>query len=126
MKKSGLSYQADILTARITDAQDLVAVLSTSAVTEQMWQSIGRCIKAFHQQGIYHHDLNTHNILIDKHEKIWLIDFDRGEQRQPNKKWQQSNLDRLLRSFNKEKAKLSVFNWCADDWQLLLEGYLSA
>ena len=126
VKKSGLSYQADILTARITDAQDLVAVLSTSAVTEQMWQSIGRCIKAFHQQGIYHHDLNTHNILIDKHEKIWLIDFDRGEQRQPNKKWQQSNLDRLLRSFNKEKAKLSVFNWCADDWQLLLEGYLSA
>ena len=125
VKISALTYQADILTGRITDAQDLVAILSANSVNEEVWQKIGRCIKSFHQQGIYHHDLNAHNILIDKNEKVWLIDFDRGEQRLPEQKWQQANLDRLLRSFNKEKAKLAEFHWQANDWQLLLEGYLS-
>lgn len=125
VRKSTFTYQADILTGRITDAQDLVAILSTNAISEEIWQKIGCCIKAFHQHGIYHHDLNAHNILIDKDEKVWLIDFDRGEQRQPNQKWQQANLDRLLRSFNKENEKLSKFHWQADNWQLLLEGYLS-
>jgi 3-deoxy-D-manno-octulosonic acid kinase len=126
IKKSGLTYQADILTGRITDAQDLVAILSTDSASDQIWRKIGRCIKSFHQQGIYHHDLNAHNILIDKDERVWLIDFDQGEQRQPNQKWQQANLDRLLRSFNKEKSKLPEFHWQANDWQFLLEGYLSA
>jgi 3-deoxy-D-manno-octulosonic acid kinase len=125
IKKSGLTYQADILTARITDAQDLVAILSSGSANEAVWRKIGRCIKKFHQQGIYHHDLNAHNILIDKSEKVWLIDFDQGEQRQPNRKWQQANLDRLLRSFNKEKAKLPKFHWQQNDWQTLIEGYFS-
>lgn len=126
VKQSTFSYQADILTGRIIDAQDLVAILTDDSVNEHVWHKIGACIKAFHQHGIYHHDLNAHNILIDKNEKVWLIDFDRGEQRQPEQKWQQANLDRLLRSFNKEKAKLPEFHWQANEWQFLLEGYLSA
>lgn len=125
VKKSGLSYRADILTARITDAQDLVASLTKRNIEEQTWYNIGRCIKNFHQHGIYHHDLNAHNILLDKDSKVWLIDFDRGEQRQPVKQWQQANLDRLLRSFNKEKNQLADFHWHTNDWQILLEGYLS-
>ncbi|MDT0604161.1 3-deoxy-D-manno-octulosonic acid kinase [Thalassotalea castellviae] len=125
VKKSGLCYQADILTARIANAQDLVAALSVDSIDAQIWHDIGRCIKAFHQQGIYHHDLNAHNILLDKNSKVWLIDFDRGEQRQPEKTWQQANIDRLLRSFKKEQAKLAEFHWQDKDWQVLLEGYLS-
>lgn len=124
VKRSGISYQADILTGRINNAHDLVALLSTQSLSEDIWSSIGACIRAFHQAGIYHHDLNAHNILIDNHNKIWLIDFDRGEQRKPNQVWQQGNLDRLLRSFNKEQKRLPTFHWQADNWQLLIEGYL--
>lgn len=126
VKKLGLTYQADILTERIADAQDLVAILSKKSVSEELWRKIGICIKAFHQHGIYHHDLNVHNILIDKDEKVWLIDFDRGEQRQPNQSWQQANIDRLLRSFNKEKSKLPIFHWQETNWKILVESYLAA
>ena len=124
--KSGLTYQADLLSTRITNAEDLVAILSQQIVNEALWRKIGKCIQAFHQQGIYHHDLNAHNILIDDEEKVWLIDFDQGEQRACQQTWQQANLNRLLRSFNKENAKLPVFHWQADNWQFLLEGYLAA
>jgi 3-deoxy-D-manno-octulosonic acid kinase len=123
--KKGLTYQADILTARIENAQDLVALLSQKALPEKTWQAIGRCIQSFHQQGIYHHDLNAHNVLLDENDKIWLIDFDQGEQRTPAKKWQQANIDRLLRSFHKEQKKIENFHWHTDCWQHLMEGYLS-
>ena len=126
VKRSGILYQADILTARIENAQDLVALLTKEAISEPLWKKVGACIRAFHQHGIYHHDLNAHNILIDNDEKIWLIDFDQGEQRKPQSQWQQENLSRLLRSFNKEQTKLPHFHWHHNNWKLLLEGYNSA
>lgn len=123
--QNNIFYHANILTSRIEDSQDLVALLTQSPLSESLWRAIGRCIAQFHRNGIYHHDLNAHNILIDKNDKVWLIDFDQGEQRVVNKSWQQSNLKRLLRSFNKEKQKLPTFHWQFSDWQLLMAGYLS-
>ncbi|GLX78395.1 3-deoxy-D-manno-octulosonic acid kinase [Thalassotalea insulae] len=123
--RSGLTYQADIISERINHAKDLVALLSEQTLAAASWRAIGHCIQRFHQQGIYHHDLNAHNILIDDQEKIWLIDFDRGEQRKPAQQWQQQNMDRLLRSFNKECLKFSQFHWQPDNWRQLMEGYLS-
>ncbi|WP_241242395.1 3-deoxy-D-manno-octulosonic acid kinase [Thalassotalea sp. G2M2-11] len=125
VRRSGVSYQADIITERIEQARDLVALLSTESLSPELWRDIGRCIQAFHRHGIYHHDLNAHNILIDNDNKVWLIDFDQGEQRKPAQHWQQQNMDRLLRSFNKESKKLAQFYWQADNWQQLMEGYLS-
>jgi len=122
--KQGLLYQADLLSSRIENAQDLVAILSQGEVTEKVWLEIGRVIRRFHDAGIYHHDLNSHNILLDENNKVWLIDFDRGEQRKISASWQQANMARLLRSFEKEKKKLANFHWKKTDWQLLLEGYL--
>ncbi len=123
--RSGLSYRADIIIERINQAKDLVAMLSEQELRVDTWQAIGRCIQAFHRNGIYHHDLNAHNILIDNHNKIWLIDFDQGEKRVPAQHWQQQNMDRLLRSFHKERGKLDNFHWQADNWQQLMEGYLA-
>ncbi|PCI59530.1 MAG: 3-deoxy-D-manno-octulosonic acid kinase [Gammaproteobacteria bacterium] len=123
--RSGLIYRADLLTQRIENAQDLVDILEKQVISAQLWQKIGKTIQQFHQQGIYHHDLNAHNILIDDHEKVWLIDFDRGQQKQPASSWQQANMARLLRSFNKERSKLVIFNWQAENWQSLLDGYQS-
>lgn len=121
--KNGLIYRADLLSTRILHAKDLVAILQERSISAHEWQSIGLMIQKFHQHGIYHHDLNSHNILLDDKLKPWLIDFDRGEQRVINKKWQQANLDRLLRSFKKEKDKFEKFNWQEENWQQLLSGY---
>ncbi|WP_220470363.1 3-deoxy-D-manno-octulosonic acid kinase [Colwellia sp. BRX8-9] len=124
--KQGLFYQADLLSSRIEHAQDLVAVLSKAPLVEHIWREVGKVIRRFHDAGIYHHDLNSHNILLDEENNVWLIDFDRGEQRAVAQSWQQANMARLLRSFEKEKAKLPNFNWQKSDWQLLLAGYLQS
>lgn len=122
----GLFYRADLLSTRIENAQDLVELLSKQALSETLWKKIGVTIKRFHDNNIYHHDLNAHNILIDNKENVFLIDFDRGEIRKNNQaSWQQANIARLLRSFEKEKNKLPTFHWQHDHWQLLLEGYQS-
>ncbi|SET20875.1 3-deoxy-D-manno-octulosonic acid kinase [Thalassotalea agarivorans] len=121
--KRGLSYQADIITERIEHARDLVAVLAEQAITPAQWHSIGQMIARFHQAGVYHDDLNSHNILLDANDKPWLIDFDRGQLRQPNQQWQQQNMARLKRSFEKELARLPTFYWQQEDWQLLMAGY---
>jgi 3-deoxy-D-manno-octulosonic acid kinase len=121
--KKGLFYRADLLSSRIEHAQDLVAALSKGELTEEVWREIGKVIRRFHHAGIYHHDLNSHNILLDDKNQVWLIDFDRGEQRAVSSAWQQANIARLLRSFEKEKNNLPVFHWTKEDWNILLEGY---
>ncbi len=122
----GLFYRADLLSSRIEQAQDLVAHLSKKTLSAALWKKIGATIKRFHDNNIYHHDLNAHNILIDKSDHVFLIDFDQGEVRNNNQaSWQQANMARLQRSFLKERNKLPTFHWQPDNWQLLLEGYLS-
>jgi len=123
--REGLFYKADLLTQRIEQASDLVALLTQQVLAKNLWIKIGQTIAHFHHQGIYHHDLNAHNILIDQQEKVWLIDFDRGEQRAIKTSWQHANMRRLLRSFRKEKNKLTSFYWQETDWQYLIKGYQS-
>ena len=123
--RKGLFYHANILTSRIEHAQDLVGHLSVAPLTDDLWFAIGQCIAQFHRHGIYHHDLNAHNILIDNNQKAWLIDFDQGDKRPVKQQWQQANMNRLLRSFRKEQQKLPTFHWQLSDWAILMEGYLS-
>jgi len=58
-------------------------------------------------------------------ERFYLIDFDRGELKTPNAQWQKANLDRLLRSFNKEQGKQPTLAFTPANWAALLEGYHS-
>ena len=123
IKRTGLTDQADILIELIPGATDLVGLLSKSTLPDNIWQEIGRCIKRFHQHNIYHHDLNAHNIMLDSDNKVWLIDFDQGKQVATQGDWQQKNMQRLLRSFNKEKGQLPEFHFNEEHWQLLMQGY---
>ena len=125
VKRTGLCYQADLLTSRIANAKDLVAILSEQTVDKQLWQKVGKVVKRFHDHGVYHHDLNIHNILIDEQEKVWLIDFDRGKVIKPAAKWQQANIARLQRSFFKEQNRLDKFYWQKEDFDALMLGYQS-
>ncbi|GGQ05406.1 3-deoxy-D-manno-octulosonic acid kinase [Shewanella litoralis] len=122
--RSGLCYNADIIIEHVAGAKDLVAYLSQQSMDEQQWHALGQTIAKFHLRGVYHADLNAKNVLL-AHEQFYLIDFDRGELRQPNASWQQANLDRLLRSFNKEQGKLPSLAFSQQCWQQLLDGYRS-
>ena len=69
--------------------------------------------------------MNSHNILLDDKEHVFLIDFDRGELRTNpvNIQWKQENMARLHRSFLKELNKLDQFYFTDDNWQALMIGY---
>ncbi len=124
MVRQGWYYRADILIERIPEAEDLVQILRREPISRETWQQIGQVLAQFHQAGVYHSDLNAHNILRDANGKIWLIDFDKSALRRPGR-WQAKNLARLLRSLQKETALHSLFHWQNDDWQNLLVAYQS-
>ncbi|RLV60865.1 3-deoxy-D-manno-octulosonic acid kinase [Parashewanella curva] len=122
IERTGLWYRGDILIERIENAIDLHGLLSKSAMDDDRWQLLGHTIARFHRLGVYHADLNIKNILWDQ-QQFYLIDFDRGEMRKPVSSWQQSNIARLRRSFDKEKAKLPELAFNEHNWQQLLAGY---
>lgn len=121
-QRSGLIYRANLLIELIPDSKDLAAILQQRVITASEWQAVGAAIAQMHQLGVYHSDLNCRNIMLDAAGKVWLIDFDKCNRRSPGE-WTEQNLARLLRSFNKEKGKLAVFNWQESDWQSLQQGY---
>jgi len=122
--KKGLFYQADLVTEFIHESQTLADMLESAALDKQMWNNIGNCIRRFHEQSVYHSDLNAKNILIEKKNKVYLIDFDRCGFKQGSD-WKQANLDRLKRSLNKFLSKSPGFNFSEQNWQQLLHGYQS-
>ncbi|MCS6100348.1 3-deoxy-D-manno-octulosonic acid kinase [Shewanella baltica] len=131
--RDGLFYRADIIIERVEGAEDLVAKLSKGIISTEQWQALGATIAQFHLRGVYHADLNAKNILFQPAqtapitpERFYLIDFDRGALKTPSPQWQQSNLDRLLRSFNKEQGKLPSLAFTADNWSSLMMGYKAA
>ncbi|MEZ8307948.1 3-deoxy-D-manno-octulosonic acid kinase [Vibrio splendidus] len=115
--KSGLTYKADLLSEKISNAQDLVAILRDKALPKEMYQKIGAEIRKMHQAQVNHTDLNIHNILIDDRYKVWIIDFDKCYIKN-GVKWKKGNWDRLKRSFLKEVTR-SKINWNEDDWYSL-------
>ncbi|MCH1929832.1 3-deoxy-D-manno-octulosonic acid kinase [Shewanella sp. A25] len=126
--RDAIFYRADIIIERVEGAEDLVAKLTQGTMDEKQWQALGACIAKFHRRGVYHADLNAKNILyqsseVNGEERFYLIDFDRGELRTPNQGWQLANLDRLLRSFNKEKGKEPNLAFTPDNWAALVKGY---
>lgn len=124
LSKSGLYYQADIISTKIPSAQDLHHILLDKSLTTEMWHKVGRTIAEFHHHQVYHHDLNIHNIMLDAEHNVWLIDFDKCGIKQGDN-WKQSNLARLKRSFEKEK-RLNNIHWQLADWQILMYAYYEA
>ena len=74
--------------------------------------------------GVYHADLNAYNIQIDDSGKFFLLDFDRGEFREPGV-WRQKNIARLHRSLQKIRRLDKRVNFGRVAWDELLEGYFS-
>ena len=121
--KQGLFYRADILTEKIPHTENLAQRLRQENFSEADWHSVGALAARFHQSGIYHPDLNVHNILVDNDFKFWLIDFDKCDNRVGETSWKQANLARLERSFYKESQLHNEFHFSPLNWQWLLQGY---
>jgi 3-deoxy-D-manno-octulosonic acid kinase len=94
-----------ILTMRILSANTLADVLpGLQSGPDQLggpWESIGKCIRRFHDAGVWHADLNARNILLNAEGQVFLIDFDRARYTPGKRVNGQGNLKRLKRSLVK-------------------------
>ena len=72
VRRYGFSYSADLITYRIHDAYSLAE--HSMSVQHDRWFEVGKVIKQFHDKGIYHADLNAHNILLTQ-SMVYIIDF---------------------------------------------------
>lgn len=92
-------YRADLATVELAGTRSLHRALSEPGLDRaDLGARVGATIARFHRLGVWHADLNAHNILVDGDAQVYLIDFDRGELRAPQARWQQANLQRLQRS----------------------------
>ncbi|MFV1467957.1 3-deoxy-D-manno-octulosonic acid kinase [Idiomarina sp. HD9-110m-PIT-SAG05] len=124
MEKTGVfSYKADILVEVIPGAVDVYRLLREKQLSAELWQKLGSAIKQLHDTGVYHSDLNCHNLMLDDNDKAWIVDFDKCDFRESGE-WKEANIQRLLRSLRKEKEKNETFYWKESrDWPELLTGY---
>jgi len=119
VQRKGLGYRGDLITRRIPGARSLGELLATGHDAIP-WKEVGACIRRLHEAGVWHADLNAHNVLLDQAGLVWIIDFDRGEWRTDYGHWRQSNMDRLQRSLRKLGTDPAVLRKA---WAALLDGY---
>jgi 3-deoxy-D-manno-octulosonic acid kinase len=121
--RRGMHYRADLIVRRIPSAETLGARLARGALDPVLAERVGATIARFHTAGVWHADLNAHNILLDERGLVSLIDFDRGQLRKPAWAWQQSNLRRLRRSLDKLGARKRMLDFDVRFWHPLLAAY---
>jgi len=121
-QRAGLCYRCDLITERVEGAAALSAELAARELSEEAWRSIGAAIAQLHRAGVDHADLNAHNILIDRHGAVSVIDFDRGRIRGAGP-WRLRNLRRLRRSLEKVARDLPPGRLHPQAWTNLLAGY---
>ena len=123
--RHGLVYTADIITVRIPKVRPLSELIAVQSCAAAFWESLGKSVQAFHAEGVYHADMNAHNLQIDDDGELWMLDFDRGRLLQPGA-WQQKTLSRLHRSLNKIRSANPALHVNAENWEQFLEGYFVA
>jgi 3-deoxy-D-manno-octulosonic acid kinase len=123
--RRGPFYTADIITVRIPAVRPLSEHLAAGKLKAEAWQSLGAGVRGFHSAGVYHADMNAHNLQIDDDGDLWMLDFDRGRLLQPGP-WQQKTLSRLHRSLHKIVDLDPRLNFREKNWEQFLEGYFEA
>lgn len=125
-KHSGIISTGAIMTARISSAQTLADVLPGNSGDPEpgaeLWKDIGKCIRRFHDAGVWHADLNARNIMLDAGQQIFLIDFDRARFTPGNPVNGKGNMDRFKRSLSKlwPRGEISAMQ---PAWDQVMAGY---
>ncbi len=121
----GLFYRADLITHQLSAVTPLCDALQQAELDAVVWEDIGHTLRRFHEHGIYHADLNCHNILL-RGSEVFVLDFDKGEIKPnslPQDSWKQKNLRRLRRSLDKEQGLAESFYFDDSHWAHLQRGY---
>lgn len=121
--RSTTTYKADLITQRLQGTRSLAQLLSQQTLNDDGWKAIGACIRRFHDSGVYHADLNAHNILLTAAQKVYLIDFDKGSLGADAHGRHVRNLARLQRSLIKLGSTVDDFHYTEAAWQSLRAGY---
>jgi 3-deoxy-D-manno-octulosonic acid kinase len=121
-QRSGMTYRCDLIMLRIPDAKPLSSMLAAAALSDASWRAVGAAIARLHGARVDHADLNAHNILLDSHGAVSVIDFDRGRVRDRGA-WALRNLSRLHRSLAKVSRELPPGRFSAAAWECVLAGY---
>jgi 3-deoxy-D-manno-octulosonic acid kinase len=122
-RRRGVFYHADLITLQIADSQTLAQCLAAGGLDSALAAQVGDLVARFHRAGIWHADLNAHNVLVGP-QGLFLIDFDRGERRRVATSWRQGNLRRLRRSLLKLGAATeNAAGFESRVWQPLLKAY---
>jgi len=122
-RRGGLYYRADLIMQRIADVHTLAESLAAGQLDGELAQEVGALVARFHRAGIWHADLNAHNVLIAP-SGLYLVDFDRGRMRSAAAGWRMANLQRLRRSlFKLGAAGQGEAAFDQQMWTPLLHGY---
>lgn len=120
--RQGWTYRADLLTLTLPHCQSLAVLIRKQTLSDNILERTGQTIKRFHDAGIYHADLNAHNILVNREGLIYVIDFDRGCHKSGNN-WKKKNLSRLHRSFSKINQEIEKIPFPKEQWTRVIQGY---
>ena len=121
--RRGPFYRADLITAFV-DAPSFQTLMLDNRLNAAIWHEVGKVLRRFHDEGVYHADLNIRNMLVDADGEVCLLDFDRGRRRAPGA-WSKQNLQRLERSIQKI-CRITGARFDAAGWQSQLAGYNAA
>ena len=124
VKRSGVSYTADLITEKLDNTKTLGDCLYDQSVSEQIFSTIGETIANFHETGCYHPDLNVENILIDESQKVFLLDFDRWKRKEESKRLGVTNIERLKSSIRKRLGSMGL-PFPEKEWRSFLATYYS-
>jgi len=122
-QRDGWTYRGDLITEWLPDTQTLAQRLDAGEIGLTTWTAIGRCLRRFQDYGLYHSDLNAHNILLRGDEEVFLIDFDNCSRRSPGL-WCDANLARLRRSLDKLEDSRAQRRFDDAQWHCLLSACL--
>ena len=107
--KTTFGIRQDIVIQRISGFKDLSYLIKERSLTDEELVSIGKTIKKFFDNNILHTDLNIRNILLNEDSSVYIIDFDKCFIKPMKKEDKEKIVNRLLRSFIKEKTKKSAY-----------------
>ena len=118
----GPFYRADLVTARIPQAQSLLEHLARRGLEEAHWRALGAVLRRFHDADIWHADLNLGNIVVTPGPDFHLVDFDRAAVRR-GERWKRDNILRLLRSWRKQERLHPDLHFRPQDFHALYDAY---
>lgn len=119
--RTGPWYRGDLVTEAIEGSVTFASCLAAGEIDSSLWFELGLLVARFHAAGACHADLNAHNVLLAEN-RLWLIDFDRGQRRKPGL-WCDSVLVRLRRSLLKIRDGSPNARFDENEWSQVLRGY---